>query len=112
MGSFVADTLGALLEYDRRRGTALVQTLESYFDTGANAVRAAEVLHVHVNTVTQRIARIAQVLGAGWQRPDRSLELQLALRLHRLQDGRDATHNAPGNTVGRAHGPGDGPAGA
>jgi hypothetical protein len=38
--------------------------------------------------VTQRIARISQVLGAGWQQPDRSLELRLALRLHRLQNGR------------------------
>jgi GAF domain-containing protein len=108
VGSFVTDTIGALLDYDRRRGTALVQTLESYFDAGANAVRAAEVLHVHVNTVTQRIARIAQVLGAGWQRPDRSLELQLALRLHRLGTDRSGTHNRPVNDVGRAHGPGTG----
>jgi len=87
VGAFVTDTLGALLEYDRRRGTSLVRTLESYFDAGANAVRAAEALHIHVNTVTQRIARIAQVLGAGWQQPERSLELQLALRLHRLRNG-------------------------
>jgi GAF domain-containing protein len=88
VGAFVTDSLGALLEYDRRRGTALVQTLESYFDAGASAARAAEALHIHVNTVTQRIARISQVLGAGWQQPDRSLELRLALRLHRLQSGR------------------------
>jgi GAF domain-containing protein len=112
VGAFVTDTIGALLEYDRRRGTALVQTLESYFDAGANAVRAAEVLHVHVNTVTQRIARIAQVLGAGWQRPDRSLELQLALRLHRLRTGGSGTHSRPVNSVDRAHGPGTGRAGA
>jgi hypothetical protein len=87
VGAFVTDALGELLEYDRRRGTALLQTLESYFDAGGSAARAAEALHVHVNTVTQRIARIGQLLGAGWQRPERSLELQLALRLHRLQNG-------------------------
>ncbi|MEV6596717.1 helix-turn-helix domain-containing protein [Actinoplanes sp. NPDC051346] len=87
VGAFVNDTLGPLLEYDRRRGTALVRTLESYFESGASAVRAAEALHVHVNTITQRIARIGQVLGADWHRPDRGLELQLALRLHRLQNG-------------------------
>jgi GAF domain-containing protein len=86
VGAYVTDTLGALLEYDRRRGTALVRTLQSYFDAGGNAVRAAEALHIHVNTVTQRVARIAQVLGAGWQQPERSLELQLALRLHRLRE--------------------------
>jgi sugar diacid utilization regulator len=100
VGAFVADTLGALLDYDRRRGTALVRTLESYFEAGANAVRAAEALHIHVNTVTQRIARIAQVLGDDWQQPDRGLELRLALRLHRL-----ATHNGGADSVVDGHGP-------
>jgi DNA-binding PucR family transcriptional regulator len=83
--AFVTDAIGTLLEYDRRRGTALLQTLECYFEAGASAARAAEALHVHVNTVTQRVARIGQLLGEGWQQPERSLELQLALRLHRLQ---------------------------
>jgi GAF domain-containing protein len=87
VGAFVTDTIGALLEYDRRRGTALVQTLEAYFHAGASAARAAEALHIHVNTVAQRVGRIGQVLGAGWQHPERTLELQLALRLHRLRDG-------------------------
>jgi DNA-binding PucR family transcriptional regulator len=42
-------------------------------------------LHVHVNTVTQRLDRVAQLLGIDWQKPDRALEVQLALRLHRLK---------------------------
>src|SRR5258705_24016 len=46
---------------------------------------AAELLHVHVNTVTQRLERIGQLLGADWQKPERALEVQLAPRLHRLR---------------------------
>jgi DNA-binding PucR family transcriptional regulator len=42
---------------------------------------------VHVNTVTQRLSRLGGLLGADWQRPERALDLQLALRLHRLRDG-------------------------
>ncbi len=42
---------------------------------------------MHVNTVTQRLSRLANLLGTDWQRPERALELQLALRLHRLRDG-------------------------
>jgi DNA-binding PucR family transcriptional regulator len=83
--SFVDATLGPLLEYDARRGASLVKTLAAYFESGGSAARVAEAVHVHVNTVTQRLGRIGQVLGAGWQQPDRSLELQLALRLHRLR---------------------------
>jgi DNA-binding PucR family transcriptional regulator len=82
---FVTTAIGAVAEYDRKRGTALVQTLESYFAAGGSPARAAELLHVHVNTVTQRLERLSTLLGEEWQRPDRALEIQLALRLHRLR---------------------------
>ena len=85
VAGFVSGLLGPVLDYDTRRGTALVKTLEAYFGAGGSPARAAEVLHVHVNTVTQRLERITQLLGAGWQEPTRALDLQLALRLHRLR---------------------------
>ncbi|HZD98383.1 MAG TPA: GAF domain-containing protein [Micromonosporaceae bacterium] len=81
---FIDRTIGPLLAYDTRRGTALVATLQAYFTVGTGLARAAEVLHVHVNTVTQRLDRIAQLLGADWQKPERALEIQLALRLHAI----------------------------
>jgi sugar diacid utilization regulator len=82
---FVSATIGPVLDYDSRRGTVLRQTLESYFQCGSSPARAAEALHIHVNTVTQRLERLATLLGEEWQRPDRVLEIQLALRLHRLR---------------------------
>ncbi|MBB1014142.1 PucR family transcriptional regulator, partial [Dietzia schimae] len=45
----------------------------------------AERLFVHVNTVYQRLDRLDQVLGTGWRRGDRALELRLALRLAELR---------------------------
>ena len=82
---YVTSTIGAVLDYDQRRGTVLGQTLAAYFAAGASPARAAESLHVHVNTVTQRLERLATLLGDDWQRPERALEIQLALRLHRLR---------------------------
>jgi DNA-binding PucR family transcriptional regulator len=82
---FLADTVGPVVDYDARRGTALVKTLEAYFGVGGSLARAAELLHVHVNTVTQRLERVGQLLGGDWQKPERALEVQLALRLHRLR---------------------------
>ncbi|WP_250564492.1 helix-turn-helix domain-containing protein [Sphaerisporangium fuscum] len=84
---FLDSVLGPVLGYDRRRGTALVQTLEAYFGTGSNLSRTAERLHIHVNTVTQRLDRVGRLLGEGWQSPERALEIQLALRLNRLRPG-------------------------
>lgn len=84
LGGFVRAILGPVLDYDSRRGTDLVATLRAYFECGTNLTRAKDVLHVHVNTVVQRLDRIGLLLGEGWQAPDRALEIQIALRLHQL----------------------------
>ncbi|MFC8861784.1 helix-turn-helix domain-containing protein [[Kitasatospora] papulosa] len=86
---FVTAVLGPLLRYDERRGTQLVRTLRAYFGAGGSLIRAKDELHVHVNTVVQRLDRIQVLLGRDWNEPDRALELQLALRLHLLSGGRD-----------------------
>ena len=86
LGGYVRATLGPVLDYDGRRGTDLVRTLEAYFECGTNLTRAKEQLHVHVNTVVQRLDRISSLLGEDWQQPDRALEIQIALRLHRLHE--------------------------
>lgn len=86
VGGFVSGTLGPVLDYDARRGTELVTTLRAWFDAGGSPARAAERLGVHVNTVTQRLDRVGRLLGVGWSAPDRALEVQLALRLHRLAE--------------------------
>jgi hypothetical protein len=81
---FVRETLGPLLAYDARRGTELVRTLDAYFACGGSLTRAKDELHVHVNTVVQRLDRVEALLGRDWNHPERALELQLALRLHLL----------------------------
>jgi GAF domain-containing protein len=84
VASFVRRTLGPVLDYDARRGTDLVTTMDAYFACGMSPARAKDELHVHVNTVAQRLERVARLLGDDWQSPERALETQLALRLHRL----------------------------
>nr|WP_187352169.1 GAF domain-containing protein [Allosaccharopolyspora coralli] len=84
VAGYVRATLGPVLDYDERRGTDLVGTLDAYFDSGTNLNRTGQALHVHANTVTQRLDRIGTLLGDGWQAPARALEIQLALRLRKL----------------------------
>jgi hypothetical protein len=87
VGAFVRTTLAPVLDYDAKRGTELVATLRAWFDAGGSPARAADALRVHVNTVTQRLDRVARLLGRDWSTPDRALEVQLALRLHQLTGG-------------------------
>lgn len=77
----VNHVLGKVIEYDGQRGTDLLGTLRAYFAAGQSPTRAAEVLHVHPNTVQQRLDRVTVLLGQGWLDPDRALNIQVALHL-------------------------------
>ncbi|MDH6432117.1 sugar diacid utilization regulator [Streptomyces sp. SAI-144] len=84
IAGFVDRTIGPVVAYDDRRGTDLLRTLDAYFACGMSPARTKDELHVHVNTVAQRLERVGRLLGEDWQSPARALEIQLALRLHRL----------------------------
>ncbi|MFF8730495.1 helix-turn-helix domain-containing protein [Streptomyces sp. NPDC015171] len=84
IAGFVERTIGPVVTYDERRGTELLRTMDAYFEGGMSPARTKDALHVHVNTVAQRLERVGRLLGADWQTPARALEIQLALRLHRL----------------------------
>ncbi|MFJ6834286.1 helix-turn-helix domain-containing protein [Streptomyces sp. NPDC091209] len=84
ISGFVGRTIGGVVAYDERRGTDLLRTLDAYFASGMSPARTKDALHVHVNTVAQRLERVGRLLGDDWQSPARTLEIQLALRLHRL----------------------------
>ncbi|MEU8031352.1 GAF domain-containing protein [Streptomyces sp. NPDC049099] len=84
VAGFVDRTIGPVMSYDERRGTELLHTLDAYFACGMSPARTKDALHVHVNTVAQRLERVGQLLGEDWQTPARALEIQLALKLHRL----------------------------
>lgn len=83
-GDVVRQALGPLIDYDAKRGTDLLGTVEQYFASGRSLGRTGEALHIHVNTVTQRLERTTRLLGADWQEPGRSLEIQLALQIRRV----------------------------
>lgn len=84
IAGFVDRTIGQVVAYDERRGTDLLRTVDAYFASGMSPARTKDALHVHVNTVAQRLERVGRLLGDDWQSPARALEIQLALRLHRL----------------------------
>ena len=85
LAAYVDTTLGPVLAYDAERGTRLRDTLDAWFATGGRVKEAAALLHVHPNTVSQRLDRVGELLGPGWRDPGRALDLQLALRVHRLR---------------------------
>jgi len=80
---FLAASIGAVIAYDRKRGTELTHTLLRYFDNNQNATATAGALGIHVNTVRQRLASAEELLGY-WGNPDKALEIHVAARLWSL----------------------------
>ena len=83
---FITVTLGPVLDYDRQRETQLVETLDAWFAAGGGLRETADRLHIHPNTVTQRLDRVGLLLGETWREPRHKLDVQLALQMARLRD--------------------------
>ena len=81
---FIEATIGPLLAHDSSRAARLAPSLLMYLELGCNARAAAMKLGIHVNTLNNRLAAAAALLGP-WDAPGRGFELHLALRLAALQ---------------------------
>ena len=77
---FVRQWLGALIDYDARRGTELVNTLSEYLEQGGNHAVTSRRLSVHRNTLKYRMQRIRELSGLDPSQPDVRFNLQLAAR--------------------------------
>lgn len=82
---FIAEMLGPLLAWDERRGTDLFGTLGAYFDTGESGSATARELHVHKNTIQQRLERIGELTGGAFADSEYRFRMHAAVRLSRLR---------------------------
>lgn len=85
----LVDLVRAVLEpLTRSRGGAepLLQTLETYFATGATATETARRLHMSVRTVTYRLAKVRALTGCDPADPAERLGLHMAVVGARLLD--------------------------
>jgi DNA-binding PucR family transcriptional regulator len=82
--------VSTVAEYDSRRGSQLVATLEQYLAARRSATEAARTLMVHPNTLRQRLERIETLTGLELATAD-LLSLELAVKLARLNPA-DVAH--------------------
>ncbi|MER2106865.1 MAG: helix-turn-helix domain-containing protein [Solibacillus sp.] len=77
--TFVADQLGALFEQAVKND--LYETLQAYFQFNRSIQHTAKALHIHSNTLYQRLGRIEQLLDVSLHNSEVQLKLQLACYL-------------------------------
>jgi len=80
--SYAGSVLEPVLEMDTEGD--LLETLEAYLDASCSTTGAAHRLGVHRNTVSNRVRRVADVLGIHLDDPEIRLSLQLACRVLRI----------------------------
>ena len=78
--AFAGRVLQPVLDHDARHGTELLTTLHAFLDVDGSWSRSAAALHLHVNTVRYRIARVEALTGKDLSRLEDRVDVFLALR--------------------------------
>lgn len=87
LGEFVQHAIGRLVAHDRDHHTDLVETLAVWLET-RNMAEAARRVHVHYNTLKNRMERIEAIIGPVVTDAARALECEVAIYV-------DRHHNVP-----------------
>ena len=80
-GRLISPAIHEFVMQDARDGAPLITTLRAYVASDLNARRAAERLHIHVNTAHYRLGRIAERTGCDLRRISDLVEILIAARL-------------------------------
>lgn len=81
---FYSTTLKPLVDYDNKKSTELIRTLEFYFKNNGNLTKISKDLFTHYNTVLYRITRINEITGMNLEDPHNRLNLEIALKIKEL----------------------------
>jgi sugar diacid utilization regulator len=78
--TFYVALLGPISDYDARRHTELLHTLDVFLATGGHWQTSARRLNIHVNTLRYRLARIEALTGRNLDSMESRVDFFLALR--------------------------------
>ena len=81
------DQVGRIASYDARKGTDLLDTLETYLECAGNLTRTSNRLYVHRNTLIQRLERLQSLCDTDLQERGNWLTLQVAIKVYKLRTG-------------------------
>jgi GAF domain-containing protein/sugar diacid utilization regulator len=79
------DQVARIANYDRRKGTDLLDTLETYLECAGNLTKTSNRLFVHRNTLIQRLERLQSLCDIDLQDRSNWLTLQVAIKVFKLR---------------------------
>ncbi|MFZ5897951.1 MAG: PucR family transcriptional regulator [Bacillota bacterium] len=82
--SMAEKVLGNLIEYDRKHGSRLLETLETYLTLNQNMQQTASALFIHRHSLKYRLSRIEAKTGLSLKDYNHRTQLQLAIYIHKF----------------------------
>ena len=79
--TYVQDTLGTLIEYDRDNNTELLCTLRKLLDNNFSWKCTAKHMHTHVNTIYYRVNKIEELMNVGLSNMETRVNLYIAIKV-------------------------------
>lgn len=81
---FYHDTLQKVIDFDKSSNGELLMTMEGLIEHNMDWKRAAEALHIHVNTLRYRIKKAEEILQVDMTKLDDTIDLAIALKIRIL----------------------------
>lgn len=82
------DQVAHIATYDQRKGTDLLDTLETYLECAGNLTKTSNRLFVHRNTLIQRLERLQSLCEIDLQERGNWLTLQVAIKVYKLRSAK------------------------
>ncbi|MFZ5632317.1 MAG: PucR family transcriptional regulator [Bacillota bacterium] len=78
------NVLGDLIEYDRKHGKQLIETLETYLALNENIQQTASALFIHRHTLKYRLGRIEAKTGMNLKNHHHRIQMQIAIYIRKF----------------------------
>ncbi|HLG60804.1 MAG TPA: helix-turn-helix domain-containing protein [Ktedonosporobacter sp.] len=79
------EQVSAIVEYDQRKKTNLLDTLEMYLECGGHIAKASSHIDIHRNTLLQRLERLQKLCTIDLEELRHRLPLLIAIKIYRLR---------------------------
>lgn len=86
LNEFYKEYLIKLIEYDEKRDTDLIYTLNMYFEENGNLKKMSENMYTHYNTILYRMKRIKEITGIDINNRRERYNLETALEIYKIMN--------------------------
>ena len=82
--AFVQETVGGLIEYDKKNHTDYMKLLEIYFENECSVVNTSKAVYCHKNTLSYKLDKIKKILGYDILKNENRTKIMVAIYILRL----------------------------